>query len=78
MKDEAAAVGCRVRKGTYDETIKMARGMFDLPKKFLMKDKCRACLWIGRKLLVVHQGKVSPMSQVEVHLVDVIMTMASM
>jgi len=28
MKDEAAAVGHRVRKGAYDETIKMARGMW--------------------------------------------------
>jgi len=78
IKDEAAAVGHRVRKGAYDETIKMARGMFDLPKNLPMKGKCRAHLQKGRKLLVAHQGKVSPMSWVEAHLIDVIMTMALM
>ena len=54
------------------------KGNVDLPKNLPMKDKCKAHLWKGRKLLVVHWGKVSPMSWVEVHLVDVIMTMALM
>jgi len=35
LKDEAAAVGRMVRKGAYDDTIKMARGMFDLRSKLL-------------------------------------------
>ena len=54
MKDEAAAVGRWVKKGAYDETIEMARGMFDLPKNLPMKDKYRAHLQKGRQLLVVH------------------------
>ncbi len=73
-KEEAASVGRKVKYGMYDELVRRARVTFNLPEDVPLKKRClQRVNRKDRSVLVAHRGKVSPMIQVEAHLVDIIL-----
>jgi hypothetical protein len=80
-KEEAASVGRKVKYGTYDGLVENARVRFNLPEDVLIPVKRRCLQRVNRKnrsVLVAHRGKISPMVQVEAHLVDIILNYSRM
>jgi hypothetical protein len=68
----------RVPKGTYDKIIKEAEEKYSLEEGSISKHTILMRLREERKTVTGGQGHVSPMIGVEVHLVDVILQLASM
>jgi hypothetical protein len=62
----------RVERGAYDEIIKKAKVMFNVPDDVPLKERCRQRVSRRhRNILVVHKGTPSPMLRVEAHLIDI-------
>jgi hypothetical protein len=77
QKEQAQLVGTKAKYGSYNEIVKRARVMFDIPEDIPLKKRClQRVSKPSRNVVVAHRRKVSPMLEVEAHLADIIIQAA--
>ena len=79
LKEDGSRTNTWVRKGMYDEVIRSARTKFNLHDDVtISKMTILSHLKLNHKILVAHPGSLSPMRNIELLLLDILLQLSNM